>query len=107
MLIDIQEEVYEALKRAAEHVYPSVPDVDAQRPCVSYFESNNIPDGNADDEEYTSLIEYTVDVWGDTPEEITPIAQRVEAEMSALGFERTHCTDIPPGHKNMMYQITI
>ncbi len=106
MLLDMKAEVYAALKRAAENVYPSVPDADAANPCISYFESNNVPGSSADDEEYSSLIEFTVDVWGDDFETITPIAQKVEEEMTALGFERTYCTDIPPDHKNMIYQIS-
>lgn len=107
MLLDIKEEVYAALKRACERVYPSIPEAAAELPCVSYFESRNVPDAHADDEEYSSLIEFTIDIWGDSFEQITPVAQRVDEELSALGFVRTHCADIPPDHKNMMYQIDL
>ena len=32
MLLDIKEEVYAALKRACERVYPSLPEADAELP---------------------------------------------------------------------------
>jgi hypothetical protein len=107
MLVDIKVEVYAALKRACERVFPSIPDAEAELPCISYFESQNVPASSADDDEYSSLIEFTIDIWGNSFEQITPVAQRVEQEMRALGFVRTHCTDIPPDHKNMMYQIDL
>ena len=107
MLLDIKEEVYAALKRACERIFPSLPEMDAELPCISYFESQNVPNSSADDEEYSSLIEFTIDIWGDSFEQITPVAQRVDEELSALGFVRTHCADIPPDHKNMMYQIDL
>ena len=107
MLLDIKEEVYAALKRACERVYPSIPNAEAELPCISYFESQNVPASSADDGEYSSLIEFTIDIWGDSFEQITPVAQRVDEELSALGFVRTHFADIPPDHKNMMYQIDL
>jgi|GEM_PF-2832564 len=108
-------EVVAALGRAfdPERVSFVAPDADAVLPCISYMELNDVPNSDADDEEYTTLEEYAVDVWGETSEDVTPIAGAVDDEMVALGFRRTHCTDVPRAdlddvyHKNMIYERVI
>lgn len=104
-------EVVGALGRALDpdRVFFVAPDVEADLPCISFLELNNVPEADADDEEYSSKEEYAVDIWGETgPEEISEIVLAVNREMERLGFRRTHCTDIPPEgqtyHKNIIYE---
>lgn len=109
---NIKSDVFAALKRALPgngKVFFVTPDKDADLPCISYLELNNIPSTDADDDEYTSDIEMSVDIWGDTgPEELSEIMLRVDNELKAIGGRRTYCTDIPQDadhvyHKNMRY----
>lgn len=104
-------EVNAALGRALDPdwVFPGAPDAEAELPCISYLELNNVPASSADDEEYSTQEIYAVDIWGEAgPEEISAIAQDADREMKGIGFERTHCADVPEGdgteHKNMIYE---
>ena len=107
-------EVVAALGRALDpdRVHFVAPDDEADLPCISYLELNNVPI-SADDKEYLSAVDIAVDIWGEVgrtkPEEITSIARAVDRELCAIGGRRTHCTDIPPDgthtlHKNMIYE---
>ena len=107
-------EVVVALGRALDpdRVFFVAPDDEAELPCISYMELNNVPAEDADDEEYTQLEEFAIDIWGETtPEEVSAIALAVNAEMVLLGFVRRHTPDIPPKdgtyHKNMIYERVI
>lgn len=106
---NVKPEVFAALRRANPRVFFSSPDDEAELPCISYLELNNVPDSGADDEEYTSAVEIAVDIWGEnSPEEISAIALDVDREMMAIGFVRTSAPDIPPVegtyHKNITYE---
>lgn len=108
-------EVVAALGRALDphRVSFAAPDDDAELPAISYMELNNVPNSDADDEEYDTLEEYAIDVWGDSSEAVSPIVAAVNDEMRAIGFRRTHCTDVPRAdlddtyHKNMIYERVI
>lgn len=109
-------EVLAALGRAhdPDRVHFAVPDDDAVLPAISYRENNNVPGSEADDEEYSTLEEYIIDVWSEVgSEEVSPIVSAVNDEMVAIGFRRTHCTDVPKSdidgayHKNMIFERVI
>ena len=107
-------EVFTALQRAHPRVYFVSPDDEAVLPAVSYMELNNVPADDADDEEYSTLEEYVVDVWSEVgSEEVSPIVSAVNDEMVAIGFHRTHCTDVPKSdadgayHKNIIFERVI
>jgi len=100
--------VYAALLNVCPRVFPIAPPDDFEEfPCVSYLEIYNAERATADDEEYVSDIDIAIDLWGETPEELSALALSVNAEMRKIGGRRVGCQDLPPDdgvqHKNMIY----
>lgn len=113
-MIDLKPKVWRALTSVLpeEQVFYVVPEYDPkEKPCISYFEQENVPNAWGDNKIYTESVIFVVDVWGDTSSEVTPIVQRVDIELYALGFERLSAVDIPDEgrklHKSMQYGITV
>lgn len=112
-MTDLKAKVWKALVSvlSEEQVFYAVPEDDPKTPCISYFEQENVPNTFGDNKVYTESVTFVVDVWGDTSSEVTPIAQRVDIELYALGFERLSAVDIPDEgrtlHKSMQYGISV
>lgn len=112
-MIDLKAKVWKALVSvlSEEQVFYAVPEDEPKTPCISYFEQENVPEAFGDDRVYTERLTFVVDIWGGTSSEVTPIAQRVDAALYALGFERLSAVDIPDEgrklHKSMQYGITV
>lgn len=112
-MMDLRQKVYEAL----DAVLPGgahflAPPVDAQEPCLSFFEIENAETVFADDETALCEIGYAVDVWARAAGEIPRLAQRVDAAMKGLGFVRDGSMDLSPDafglfHKNLQYTKTV
>lgn len=107
-LVNKKPEVFTALKAALPggrvcYVAPDdIPEdsededeTEQELPFISYHEVDNSSAGQADDAEYATFIEFAIGIWGESSEQITPIAQEVEVQMLAKGYDRTFCTDIP------------
>ena len=110
-MINIKTNVYSALNAItaiSDRVYFFYPDDFQTLPCVSYYEITNRELNKADDSEYSSEIEFIVDVWGDSSSEISSIALEVNTAMQGLGFKRTASRDMFEQdtkiyHKNMKF----
>lgn len=78
-------------------------------PCVTYFELQNEPAEDADDEEYSSALAVKVDAWGNTSSEVSKLAMQVVAKMKEIGYERTLFLDVvdlnsKQKHKTMRFE---
>lgn len=78
-------------------------------PCVTYFELQNEPAEDADDEEYSSALAVKVDAWGNTSSEVSKLAIQVVAKMKEIGYARTLFLDVvdlnsKQKHKTMRFE---
>ena len=92
-------------------VYYAYPAEWAALPLISFFELDNAEAEHADDEELTSDISYTIDIWALSPEETHALAAKVNQAMRSIGFKRDGSNDLYEAetryhHKTMRFSIT-
>lgn len=110
-MINLKPLVFNKLKEISilgNRVFFYYPSTFNSLPSISYYEITNQENSNADDDEYNSLIEIQVDVWGKTPEEISDIALQVDSKMKSIGFNRAFAQDVHDEnlyHKTMRFSI--
>lgn len=108
----LQPEVYAALSGTGYDVYYFHPQENYSLPCVSFYESLNREYGQAGGNEYITEVEYTIDIWGSTPEATATMALSIDTALAALRLKRTFSYDLYEPeprvhHKNMRYRALI
>ena len=92
----------------ADRVSFHFPETFAKLPCISFYEANNSPFRNADDNEYLSEVNIVVDIWAKRSEETSRLMLAVDTAMRGIGFRREFSADVPGGseveHKTSRYR---
>lgn len=89
----LKAEVYAALQAtgyATSHRGASAP---ASFPCIEYAEADNSSKARAGGREHLTNLEYYIDLYATTPEEIQTMLEAVDAKMDELGLVRSFATD--------------
>lgn len=105
----LQAEVYTALQGTGYSVSYFFPQTSTPLPRISFYESNNHEYGQAEGREFVTEVEYTIDLWANTPEKTGEMAIAVDAKLAALRLRRTFSFDLYEQdtrihHKNMRYR---
>lgn len=106
MMINVKDQVYEALCMVTENVSDIYPHDWAKLPAIQYTEEDNSVHTRTDEDEQYANLRYRIDIWDNKSTSLTAIA--VDERLSALGLVRTACQDVadPSGmrHKVMRYE---
>lgn len=97
-MIDLKDDILNALKNDSElsslvasRVYWIRPAGNPAFPYITFFEVANSENSSADDEEYSDLIEFQVDIWSKASfSQVYKATQRV---MRGLGFTHVSLPD--------------
>lgn len=105
-MINVKDQVYEAIKGITENVGDAYPQNWAQLPAIQYTEEDNSVREWADGEEQKAHLLYKVDIWHN--KSTSEFAMAVDAAIAPLGLRRIACADVndPSGlkHKVMRYE---
>ena len=105
-MINVKDQVYEAIKEIAENVSDAYPKDWASLPAIQYTEEDNSVYEWVDGQESKAHLLYRVDIWHNNS--TSAAALQVDEGLSALGLRRTACGDVadPSGlkHKVMRYE---
>ena len=108
-MINVKDQVFQALNDVLENVTDSYPKDWATLPAVQYVEEENKVFEYTDLKEDKSYCRYRIDIWHNRS--TSNAALLVDKELSALRLKRTQCMDVddPSGlkHKVMRYEIII
>ena len=63
-------------------------------PAISWRESGNRELAQADGREHLSELEYTVDVWSKSPEEVQTLARTVDEKLASIRLRRDFAQDL-------------
>lgn len=63
-------------------------------PAISWRESGNRELAQADGREHLAELEYTVDLWSDSPAANAELAEKIDAAMSSLRLRRDYAEDL-------------
>jgi len=105
-MINVKNEVYEAIKGISTNVSDSYPSDWAVLPAIQYVEEDNSVFEFTDGKEDKAYVRYKIDIWNNrSTSEATLL---VDANISSLGLKRIACQDVtdPSGlkHKLMRYE---
>lgn len=96
-MINVKDQVYEALCKACKNVSDSYPTNWSDLPAVQYMEEDNRVTEWTDDCEQKSYVRYCIHVWDNVSTSAQTLA--IDKEMAALGLERIACQDVDdPSH---------
>lgn len=105
-MINVKEQVYEAIKDISDNVSDGYPKDWAKLPAIQYTEEDNSVYEFTDGEEQKASLRYRIDIWDNLT--TSTAAMAVDAAISKLGLVRTLCQDVqdPSGlkHKVMRYE---
>lgn len=105
-MINVKDQVYDAIKEITENVGDGYPKDWAKLPAIQYMEEDNSVFEWVDGKESKSHLMYRVDIWNNTSTSV--FAMQVDAALAALGLRRRQCNDVddPSGlkHKVMRYE---
>lgn len=105
-MINVKDQVYQAIKGICPNVSDSYPSEWANLPAIQYVEEDNKVYEFTDGKEDKSYIRYKIDIWHNRS--TSEFALEVDKKVSALGLRRTLCQDVadPSGlkHKVMRYE---
>lgn len=73
-------------------------------PCISYMETANYDAETGDTLGY-SWLGYQVKVWGRSVADLQKYAQRIDAALRPLGWERTACFELADKQGGMIQKI--
>lgn len=108
-MINVKDVVYKELLKVCENTSDSYPQNFSNLPAVQYVEEENRVEEFTDDKEQTSYIRFRIDIWDN--KSTSQIAVDIDDVMSALGFLRTSCADVPDPsalkHKQIRYEALI
>jgi hypothetical protein len=109
-MVNVKDQVYEALSKRLENVTDAYPKDWENLPAVQYMEEENRVYEYTDMKEQKAYCRYLIDVWNNRS--TSEAALLVDEAMASLGLKRTQCTDVnEPGgrlkHKTMRYEMII
>lgn len=85
----------------------SYPETFASLPCITFYEVNNSIAKFTEDDEYLCEINYVIDIWAKSYEEIDNIAIKVNEKLKEIDFTREVSYDVPSEdikHKFMRFK---
>lgn len=85
----------------------SYPETFSKLPCITFYEANNSILKFTEDDEYLSEINYVIDIWAETYEQINNIAIKVNEKLKEIDFVREVSYDVPSEeikHKFMRFK---
>lgn len=105
-MINVKEQVFDAIKDLCENVSDSYPSNWANLPAIQYVEEDNKVFEWCDGAESKSYLRYKIDIWHNrSTSEATLEADKA---VSALGLKRTMCQDVADSsglkHKVLRYE---
>jgi len=105
----LSSEVFTALSATGYNISYAYPQEGVSLPCVSFYEASNREYAQASGNEYLTEVEYSIDVWGYTPETNATMGSAIDVKMAALGLKRTFSHDLYEAdtrihHKAMRYR---
>lgn len=105
-MINVKDQIYNALKSICENVSDSYPSEWSKLPAIQYVEEDNRVYEFTDGQEDKSYIRYKIDIWHNRS--TSEYALEVDRRISSLGLTRILCQDVadPSGlkHKVMRYE---
>lgn len=105
-MINVKDQVYDAIKGITENVGDGYPKDWGKLPAIQYTEEDNSVAEWVDGRESKAHLLYRVDIWNNDSTSITTL--EVDKAISALGLRRSACGDVtdPSGmkHKVMRYE---
>lgn len=105
-MINVKDQVYDAIKSITENVSDGYPKDWAKLPAIQYTEEDNSVVEWVDGKESKAHLLYKVDIWNNSSTSATSMA--VDAAIAKLGLRRVACGDVadPSGlkHKIMRYE---
>lgn len=105
-MINVKDQVYDAIKGITENVSDGYPKDWGILPAIQYTEEDNSVAEWVDGKESKAHLLYKVDIWNNGSTSETTL--KVDAEISKLGLRRIACGDAadPSGlkHKVMRYE---
>lgn len=93
-MITLANTVRGLLKGVCGTVWYFYPQSWVRLPAVSWRESGNREIAQADGQEHLAELEYTVDVWSDSPAENAEIAAKIDAQMASVRLRRDRSADV-------------
>ena len=108
-MINVKEEVYQAIKGITENVSDTYPKNWAAFPAIQYCEEENKVVEYTDMEEQKAYVRYRVDIWDERSTSMVSV--EIDKAISGLGLKRIQCMDVedPNGykHKQLRYEMVI
>lgn len=105
-MINVKDQVYDAIKGITENVSDGYPKDWGKLPAIQYTEEDNSVVEWVDNKESKAHLLYKVDIWNN--DSTSEIALAVDREICKLGLRRAACCDVadPSGmkHKVMRYE---
>ena len=110
-MISMHESVAAAISAIPASTFYNYPQDWNALPSISYYEISNLPETASDDREYSTELEYVVDVWALSPLEMVTLALQADEAMTAIGFTRAFSLELYEKetkihHKNMRFSGT-
>lgn len=107
-MINVKDQVYEALCKVTENVTSSYPADWENLPAIQYTEEQNSVEIWTDNEEQAAYCRYRIDIWNNTS--TSQLALAVDQQIAELGLKRIQCSDVDDtekDHKIMRYEMVI
>lgn len=108
-MINVKDQIFEALTEELEHVTDTYPKDWTNLPAIQYVEEENKVVEHTDGKEQKAYCRYRVDIWHNRSTSETALV--VDKAISGLGLLRTQCSDVddPSGlkHKVMRFEMII
>lgn len=105
-MINVKDQVYNALKDICENVSDSYPKSWDDLPAICYVEEDNKVAEFTDGKEDKSYVRYKIDIWNNRS--TSEYALKVDENVVKLGLRRTACQDVADAsglkHKVMRYE---
>lgn len=93
-MISLKKTVKGLLESTGAAVWYFHPQSWVRLPAVSWRESLNREFAQADGREYLAELEYTVDVWAETPAQVHELAERIDATLTSARLKRSFAQDL-------------
>lgn len=111
-MVSVNKQIFDKLNELKElgmvkGVNYSYPETFSKLPCITFYEANNSIVRYTEDDEYLSEINYVIDIWAETYEQINNIAIKVNEKLKEIDFIREVNYDVPSEeikHKFMRFK---
>lgn len=103
-MITLSNEVRDRLRSSGAPVWYFYPAGWSQLPVISWRESMNREYAQADGHEHLAELEYTVDVWSDSPAQCRELADEIDERLAELRLKRQFAADLFDASANMHHR---